>query len=62
LRLYVETMDAVVVGVSADGRVQFEGEEWRVPTLQETRAIIHAATEAVEDLHEWIETLTGSRQ
>ena len=43
MRLYVETMDAVVVDVGADGQVKLQGEDWSQPTLQERRAIIHAA-------------------
>jgi len=57
LRLYVEPMDAVVVDVDADGRVRLENEEWRTPTLQEQRAIIYAATTALDDLTELLEIL-----
>jgi hypothetical protein len=55
LRLYVEPMDAVVVEVGADGRVRLENEDWKTPTLQERRAIIYAATNAIEELQELIE-------
>jgi hypothetical protein len=55
LRLYVEPMDAVVVEVGADGRVRLENEDWTTPTLQERRAIIYAATNAIEELQELIE-------
>jgi hypothetical protein len=57
LRLYVEPMDAVLVDVSADGRVRLDNEEWRTPTLQERRAIIYAATTALDDLRELLEIL-----
>ena len=57
MKLYVETMDAVVVDVQADGRVRLENEEWSQPTLQEKRAIIHAAQQEVAALTELIETL-----
>lgn len=57
MRLYVEPMEAVVVEVSADGRVRLENEEWAVPTLQEKRAILYAATNEVEALQELIEAL-----
>jgi hypothetical protein len=57
MRLYVEPMDAFVVDVSADGRVKLEGEEWRTPTLQEKRAIIYAASGAIDDLKELLEIL-----
>ena len=51
-------MDAVVVEVSADGRVRLENEDWRTPTLQERRAIIYAASEAVEELEELLDVLS----
>jgi hypothetical protein len=57
LSLYVEPMDAVVVDVSADGRVRLENEDWRTPTLQERRAIIYAATNSIEDLKELLDIL-----
>ena len=58
MRLYVDTMDSTVVEVSDDGRVRFEREEdWSAPTLQERRAIIHAATEAMAELTELIDRL-----
>ena len=57
MKLYVEPMDAVVVEVSADGRVRLESEEWRTPTLQEKRAIIYAATNEVEELNELLNIL-----
>src|SRR5262249_48757511 len=57
LRLYVEAMDAVLVEVSADGRVRLENEEWSRPTLQERRAILFAAKTAVEELTELVEVL-----
>jgi hypothetical protein len=57
VRLYVETMDAVVVEVAADGRVRLENEDWSAPSLQERRAILFAATHAVEELTELIDIL-----
>ena len=57
MRLFVETMDAVVVEVRADGRVRLENEDWAAPTLQEKRAILHAAKTEVEELNELIEAL-----
>jgi hypothetical protein len=57
MKLYVETMDAVVVDVSADGRVRLDQEDWSQPTLQERRAIIHAAQEEVAALQELLEIL-----
>ena len=57
MKLYVETMDAVVVDVDADGRVRLEDEDWSQPTLQERRAIIHAAQEELAALGELLEIL-----
>ncbi len=57
MRLYVEAMDAVLVEVSPEGRVRFENEDWKTPSLQERRAIIYAATNTVEELQELIDAL-----
>jgi len=57
MKLYVEPMDAVVVEVNPDGRVRLENEDWCTPSLQERRAIIYAATHAVEELTELIDIL-----
>jgi hypothetical protein len=57
MKLYVEPMDAVVVEVNPDGRVRLENEDWSAPSLQERRAIIYAATNAVEELTELIDIL-----
>jgi hypothetical protein len=57
MRLYVETMDAVVVEVDADGRVRLEHEGWSTPSLQERRAIIYAAQQEIAALTELIDVL-----
>jgi hypothetical protein len=57
VRLYVEPMDAVLVEVDRDGRVRFDGEEWKTPTLQERRAILYAAQNELEQLTELVEVL-----
>ena len=57
MRLYVEPMDAVVVDVDGDGRVRLENEEWALPTLQERRAILYAAKNAIEELTELVDLL-----
>jgi hypothetical protein len=57
MRLYVETMDAVVVDVDAAGRVRLENEDWSEPTLQERRAIIYAAANELAALTELLEIL-----
>jgi len=61
MKLYVGTMEAVVVDVDADGRVRLENEDWAEPTLQERRAIIHAAQEELLALGELIEILQAPR-
>lgn len=57
MRLYVETMDAVVVEVDGDGRVRLENEDWSTPTLQERRAIIYAAQQELTALSELLDIL-----
>ena len=57
MRLYVETMDAVLVEFNQHGKVRFDGEEWSVPTLQERRAILYAAQNQVNELQELIQSL-----
>ena len=57
MRLYVETMDAVLIGVSDDGQILIEGEAVRAPTLQERRAILYAAESEIAALREVIEIL-----
>jgi hypothetical protein len=54
VKLYVETMDATLVEFDDDGRVRFEHEDWRRPTLQERRAVLHAARQALDDLTDLI--------
>lgn len=61
MKLYVDTMDAVVVDVAADGRVRLEKEDWAQPSLQERRAIIHAAQEELLALGELLEILQADR-
>ena len=61
MKLYVETMDASVVDVAADGRVRLDDEDWSQPTLQERRAIIHAAQEEMLALGELLEILQAPR-
>ena len=62
MRLFVGPMDAVVVEVSADGRVRLENEDWSTPTLQERRAILYAAANEVEALTELIEILDSTQR
>jgi len=57
MKLFVATMDASLVDVAADGRVRLEHEDWSQPTLQERRAILHAAEQEIAALTEVIEIL-----
>jgi hypothetical protein len=57
MRLFIATMDAVLVDFDANGRVRFDNEDWRNPTVQERRAIIHAARDQVEHLKELLDVL-----
>ena len=58
MRLYVEPMDSVVVEVSPDGRIRYEGQsELSEPTLQERRAVIYAARNEIAALTDLVEAL-----
>jgi hypothetical protein len=57
MKLYVSPMDSTVVEVEADGRVRLENDDWRVPSLQERRAIIYAARDEIAALTELVEIL-----
>jgi hypothetical protein len=57
MKLYVEPMDAYVVDVTEDGRVQIADQPPAVPTLQERRAILYSARGEIEALRELIEIL-----
>ena len=61
MKLHGETMDAVVTEVDAAGRVRFDADDWSQPTLQERRAILHAAQQEVAALGELIEILQAER-
>ena len=52
MKLYVETMEAVLVDFEPDGRVRLEGEDWSVPSVQERRAILHAAEQQINLLRD----------
>lgn len=57
MRLFVPTMDAFLVEFDSTGRVRFDNEEWMTPSVQERRAIIHAAHDQLDDLKELLELL-----
>lgn len=59
MRLYIKTMDAVLVDYDPDGRVELDGEGWSSPTLQERRAILHAAQQEIERLQDLVLALDG---
>ena len=61
MRLYVDPMDAVLVEFDTEGRVRFDNEEWTTPSLQETRAILYAARNALAELTELVEALDVAR-
>jgi len=61
MRLFVEPMDATVVDVDADGRVNIENEGWSTPTLQERRAIIYSAEREIAALNELLDTLQKAK-
>jgi hypothetical protein len=50
-------MDVTVVEFERDGRVRLDTGEWIAPTLQERRAIIHAAQEELAELTELLDNL-----
>jgi hypothetical protein len=52
-------MDAVLLEAAPDGRVRFEGEDWMQPSLQERRAIIHAAQQEIEELQEVVRVVNA---
>jgi hypothetical protein len=60
MHLYIATMDATLVEFSPDGRVRLDNDEWVAPSVQERRAIIHAATEALEDLKDLLQVMENA--
>lgn len=57
MKLFVPTMDAFLVEVDERGRIRFDHEEWSTPSVQERRAIIHAAKDQLEHLKELLDVL-----
>lgn len=57
MKLFVEPMNATVIDVDGDGRVNIENEGWSTPTLQERRAILYAAEQEMAALTELADTL-----
>jgi acyl-CoA reductase-like NAD-dependent aldehyde dehydrogenase len=50
-------MDAFLVEFDDKGRIRFDKEDWSKPSVQERRAIIHAAKDQLEDLKELLDVL-----
>jgi hypothetical protein len=51
-------MDAIVTEFDSTGRVRFDGDQaWAKPSVQERRAIIHAAEEELESLRELLDVM-----
>jgi hypothetical protein len=57
MRLFIPTMDAFLVEFDDTGRVRFDNEDWATPSVQERRAIIHAAKDQVAHLKELLDVL-----
>jgi hypothetical protein len=57
MRLFVPTMDAFLVEFDDRGRIRFDNEDWSTPSVQERRAIIHAAKDQLDDLKELLDAL-----
>jgi acyl-CoA reductase-like NAD-dependent aldehyde dehydrogenase len=57
MRLFVPTMDAFLVEFDEQGRIRFDNEDWSTPSVQERRAIIHAAKDQLDDLKELLDVL-----
>ena len=57
MRLFVPTMDAFLVEFDEHGRIRFDNEDWSMPSVQERRAIIHAAKDQLDHLKELLDVL-----
>lgn len=57
MRLFIPTMDAFLVEFDEQGRIRFENEDWSTPSVQERRAIIHAAKDQLDHLKELLDVL-----
>jgi hypothetical protein len=57
MRLFVPTMDAFLVEFDEQGRIRFDNEDWSIPSVQERRAIIHAAKDQLDHLKELLDVL-----
>ena len=60
MHLYVEPMDAVLVEFDTCGQLRFNDEDWSLPSLQETWAILFAAENEITALKELVESLESA--
>ena len=60
MHLYVEPMDAVLVEFDTCGQLRFNDEDWSLPSLQETRAILFAAENEITALKKLVESLESA--
>jgi acyl-CoA reductase-like NAD-dependent aldehyde dehydrogenase len=61
MKLYVPTMDAFLVEFDEHGRIRFDKEDWSTPSVQERRAIIHAAKDQLDHLKELLDALENTQ-
>jgi hypothetical protein len=61
MKLFVPTMDAVLVEFDEHGRIRFDNEDWSMPSVQERRAIIHAAKDQLDHLKELLDALENKQ-
>jgi hypothetical protein len=61
MRLFVPTMDALLVEFDERGRIRFDNEDWSTPSVQERRAIIHAAKDQLDHLKELLDVLENTQ-
>ena len=57
MRLFIPTMDAFLIEFDNEGRIRLEKDGWSAPSVQERRAIIHAAKDELENLKELLDVL-----
>ena len=61
MKLLVPTMDAFLVEFDEAGRIRFDNEDWSTPSVQERRAIIHAAKDQLDHLKELLDVLENTQ-
>jgi hypothetical protein len=61
MKLFVPTMDAFLVEFDERGRMRFDNEDWSMPSVQERRAIIHAAKDQLDHLKELLDVLENTQ-